>query len=204
MKKNDISLVVVDAVPYMVEEEGDEVQPTIQELVNYGLTDRIYEFSQHKSELNHNGVRVKTFPGDNYEIGVARNIILTGGAVGGDKYREIFRDILKQITEEKKFTELHIPFDCTYHISYETFDGEGPFSYPRIVRPNNQKVKPLLDMLQTFGPKNRIIIGYHQREDAPKYVPRGHIVNVAEGEKPDMILTFWNRCNQMADYLGKK
>lgn len=128
--QSSISLVVVDAIDYDIEDGGSLTLPNIQQLVDYGLTTRVYELFAGTSGLRHDGKKIKRTDNTPSEIEkiaseiVPGDIVLVGGSLGNSHYMA-FVTLLDQIRKTELDSTVHIPFDCTYSFIHKSDSGEG-------------------------------------------------------------------------------
>jgi hypothetical protein len=123
MNGKDISIVVVDAVAYDIDENPDAALKNIQDLVKSGLTDKMYEFRAGESYLSSVG-NVKTLDRRYSLDEVTDNIVLVGGSLG-NKHASALWQIIKQAEKEGKTPKIHVPLDCTYSFTQEYDSGES-------------------------------------------------------------------------------
>ena len=186
MKKNDISLVIIDAVSKNIEENGDVALANIKSLVNARLTGKVYDFSNPPIESPYRAMPKKQ-DGKHYVLDeLTKDIIIAGGSLGNEHF-SAFVSILQQARDACVAPKIHIPFNCTYSFTNEYDSGE-PWTDGCLGRSD----------MKVFGDYTKHLV---------KNAPGAYLIekNGSVTEKsPIFTLKLWDDWKQMANYLRKK
>lgn len=127
--KNDIALVVVDAIPPDIDDNDDIALANIQRLVQSGIAGIVYEFFTYRPTLGIDDPAIKRQKikgnDEDYALdGITSDMIIAGGSLG-NKHYQAFVSIMAQIRKASRPSSIHIPIDCTCSFENKYDSGES-------------------------------------------------------------------------------
>lgn len=124
----DISMIIINAKSFYLDEDPDIVVPNIQNLIN-SMPMAVLEVYSDNSGLQHTGRRVKYNGRHITKDGIFKNtslsdVVLAGGSLGNEHYK-IFLDLVKAAKGLNHPADIHIPFNCTYSFESKSDSGDS-------------------------------------------------------------------------------